>query len=51
MERQVRKMFDGPRPPLISRRRFALRMASFALAAIIVDGIVLLVGAVDYHFC
>ena len=34
-------MFQGPHRPILSRRRFAARMAAFALAALIVDGFAL----------
>ena len=43
-------MFEGSHRPLLPRRQFAARMAVFALVAIFVDGIVLAVGAIGYHF-
>ena len=43
-------MFERPHRPLVSRRRFAARMAAFALGAILVDGLGLVVGAIGYHF-
>ena len=43
-------MFEGPLRPPLSRRRFAVRMAVFVLAAIIADGIAVAVGAVGFHF-
>ena len=42
-------MFEGPHQPLLSRRLFAARMAAFALAAIMVDGLALAVGAIGYY--
>lgn len=43
-------MFEGPQQPLLSRHRFAVRMAAFALAAILVDGLVLAAGMIGFHF-
>ncbi len=43
-------MFEGADRPLLSRRRFAARMAAFSFAALIVDGVALAAGAAGYHF-
>jgi Ca2+/H+ antiporter len=43
-------MFEAVHLPLLSRRRFVARMATFLLAALIVDGVALAAGAVGYHF-
>ena len=42
-------MFEGAVRPLLSRSWFAARMAGFLLAAVIVDGVALAVGAIGYH--
>jgi hypothetical protein len=42
-------MFEGRRQPLLSFRRFAIRMGGFALAALIVDGFAWGVGTIGYH--
>jgi uncharacterized membrane protein len=43
-------MFESAERPLLSRQRFAARMAGFVLAALIVDAVVLAAGTVGYHF-
>lgn len=43
-------MFEDPNHPILSRRQFATRMAVFAAAAVVVDGLVLALGAIGYRF-
>ena len=42
-------MFEDAHRPLLSRQRFAARMAVSVLAAVFVNGVALAVGAIGYH--
>ena len=42
-------MFEDAHRPLLSRQRFAARMAVSVLAAVFVNGVALGVGAIGYH--
>ena len=42
-------MFEDAHRPLLSRQRFAARLAVSVLAAVFVNGVALAVGAIGYH--
>jgi hypothetical protein len=43
-------MFEDAHRPLLSRQRFAARMAVSVLAAVFVNGVALAVGVIGSHF-
>lgn len=43
-------MFERRNEPLVSRRRFLIRVLKGLLVVLVVDGVAVLLGAVGYHF-